>query len=278
MAFTPLVQYKGLNDGQGPSPNLWADLPRDIQDRNVGVSIWDDFLTAVSYSTNTEVISEGGVYTSYVDTSNTIANLVDETGGVLALTTDNTDNDETWLESGSATSVLGKISDTAGDDRKLWFEARVKVSEIADSKIDWFIGLAEEGLAAADTITDGDAMASKDFIGFRVLADDGDAIDAVYRKAGQAEQEVKSGAGVPVADTFIKLGFHYNPKAETAKRITFYVDGVEQNAYVTGTNIAAATFPDGEELCFLAGLKNGTGQVNEFAIDWWRYAQLVIEG
>ena len=43
MAFTPLVQYKGKNDDRGPSPIIWADLPRDIQDPNVGFELFDDF-------------------------------------------------------------------------------------------------------------------------------------------------------------------------------------------------------------------------------------------
>ena len=276
MAFTPLVQYKGKNDGRGPSPALWADLPRDIQDPNVGVQIFDDFLTAVSYNSSAELISEGGVYTSYITTGNTLTNLVDETGGVLALNLDDGANDETYISAGSATSVLGKISDTAGADRKLWFEARVKCSRIAS--VNWFVGLAEENLAANNTIDDSGASASKDLIGFRVYEGDSDSINAVYRKAGAAEQTAKSGAGVPVADTFIKLGFCYDPKADTSKRIKYYVDGVEQNAYTTGAQIAAATFPDGEELTFLAGIKNGADQATEFAIDWWRFAQLVVEG
>lgn len=84
-----------------------------------------------------------------------------------------------------------------------------------------------------------------------------------------------TGAAVPVADTFLKLGFIYDPTAPATKRIKVYVDNVEEGTYVTSTNIEAATFPDAEALTFRAGFKNTTAVAGELAIDLWAFAQVL---
>jgi len=77
-----------------------------------------------------------------------------------------------------------------------------------------------------------------------------------------------------VADTFIKLGFVYDPAAEPTKRIKVYVDGVEQSTYVTATDIATATFPDGEEMAPMAYVSAASASDGILTMDWWRIAQL----
>ena len=77
-----------------------------------------------------------------------------------------------------------------------------------------------------------------------------------------------------VADTFMKLGFVYDPLAPTAKRITVYVDGVASTTYVTGTNIATATFPDGEEMSPIMHLKAAADDDFTLTADWVQCYQL----
>lgn len=261
-----------------PSHRIWSRVAKAMIDGgNRLVSASDDFLCPKSSNSSTELYSEQA-YTSYIDSGGTLVGLADEKGGVLAINHDGTNNDEVWLQSGDATSVLGAISDTAGADHVTAFEARVKISSIADT-INWFVGLGEEGLAAADTITDGGALADKDFLGFNVDEADGDAIDFVYRLEGQTLNVHVTGLAVPVADTFIKLGFVYDPTAPESRRITLYVDNTEQSDstdYVTKTDIEASDFPDGQEMSFLAGLKDGgLGAAAELGIDWWAFAQII---
>ena len=235
------------------------------------VFFFDDFLNygvmAAGYA------ASAGGYAHYIDTGDTIASIATENKGVIKFLTDTTDNDECWLSSGGNTGTMGVISDTVGSDLKLWFECRIRLTQIGNT-YDMFVGLAEEGLAAADTVTDAGAMADKDFLGFNVLEADGDAINVAYKKEGQTVQTAIAGIKVPVAATWYKLGFVYDPSAASAKRISFYVDGVENGTYITGTNIAAATFPDGEELALLAGVKNGGGAASSFDMDWWAFAQV----
>lgn len=282
MIFVPqlLTGHRGQNTS-GLSPRLWAKvygsvMAADGADRLVFVG--DDFLSPHSTNSHTEVISDVA-YTAAIDSGDTIVALADEDGGVIALTTAATDNNEVWMQSGDGTSVLGKISDAAGSDFLTVFECRVKKSSIADNVAAVFCGLAEEGCAAEDSKTDDDGiMADKDYIGFDSVHADGDAINFVYRLSGATAVEKISDVHSPDADDFVKLGFVYDPEAKASERIKVFVNNVEQSTYVTATNIATSSgsaFPDGEEMAALFGIKNGDSTAAEFAIDWWAFAQLI---
>lgn len=280
MLFVPqlFTGHRGENTS-GLSPRLWAKLYGSMMEADGCarlVFIGDDFLSYKGQETYTSAASDGVGYTTYIDGSNTIVGLADEIGGVVALTTDTTDNDEVWMQVGSATSVCGAISDTAGSDFLTVFECRIKKGSIADNVSAIFCGLAEEGCAAADSKADNTGvLADKDYIGFDTVHADGDAMNFVYRKSGQTAVEKIAGVHVPVADDFVKLGFIYDPSAPAAKRIKVFVNNTEQSTYITATNIATATFPDGEELAPLFGVKNGTTTASELAIDWWAFGQLI---
>jgi hypothetical protein len=250
-------------NGQGMAPDGYAN----------GFAVVDDF-TCFGGTVTSNVgtyASEAGMYKSYEDTGDAISQ-IKLTGGAITLTTDTTDNDEVWLQSGYGTGTLGTISDTAGADKLTIFEARFKVSKVTDT-YNVFVGLSEEGLAAADTVSDAGAIASKDLIGFAVDEADGDALDFIYRKAGQALQTKITGVQVLAADTFYKCGFVYDPFAPASERIQVYIDNDVESTCVTATDIATATFPDAEQLAFLAGVKNGSGAISAVTLDWWAFYQ-----
>jgi len=240
--------------------------------------VGDDFHSVIAGNSSTEIYSDVN-YTGYIANSSTIKGLADEIGGVVALTTDANDNDEVWIQSGDDTSVLGKISDTAGSNFLTAFECRVKKSSIADNGGAMFVGLAEVGLAADNTKADNTGvLADKDYIGFDSVQADGDAINFVYRLSGQTAVTKISGVHVPVADDFVKLGFVYDPAAPASQKIKVFVNNVEQSTYVTATNIATSTgsaFPDDQYLQALFGIKNGGTAAMELAIDWWAFAQII---
>lgn len=271
--------YRGASSN-GLSPRLWQKVTSTIMESDGSSRLFlagDDFACVKAADTYTDLFSEMA-YTSYIDTGGTITGLADEKGGVLALTTDGTDEDEIWISSGDGTQQLGQISDTAGADHVTAFECRYKISSITDSVMSHFVGLASPGLAAENTAVDatGVLKTTSSFIGFRTLLD-GNSIDFIYQKASQTLVTKISGVHVPVADTFVKLGFVYDPAATADKRIKVFVDGVEQSTYVTAANIASTTsyFPDAVALSFLAGYKNTTAAAGELAIDWWSFAQIL---
>jgi len=268
-----LVSHRGQSGGRGLSPRVWAKLfgsALSPDGASNAYDIDDDFLSFGAAAAGLYV-SEGGLYKSYEDTGAAISQIATEVGGVINISVDADDDQEAWLASGANTGVLGKISDTASADKLLIFEARFRPSQIAAGNL--FIGLGEEGLAAENTIDDSGDLASKDLIGFAVNEDAPSTLTFVYRKAGQALQTPIASLATLVAATWCKVGFVYDPNADPSKRISVYVDNEESDTHVTATNIAAATFPDGEELAFLVGVKNVT-DIMSIDLDWWKFAQM----
>jgi hypothetical protein len=267
-------KHRSNNDGRF-SDAIWADLPEELPlDPAVGIYACDTFsnfgLTAAVASNVGRYASRVGVYKSYEDTGGAITQLATALGR-LSINTAATDNNECWLQSNGGLGVLGKI--TSASPRKLWFEARVATSQIAAQN--FFVGLTEEGLAAANTQADsGGAMADKDYVGFRVTEDAPSKVDIVFRKAGAGgEVEVLAEAHTLAAGTFVNLGFVFDPSVGTSQRIRFFVNGVKQGSYVTAAQVAGATFPNGEELSFLIGGKNNNAD-NTYLCEGWRFAQL----
>lgn len=270
-----LTIHQGKSGGRGLSPRLWAQAARQaLSPDGDSNAYWlaSDF-SAFNGSVTTNVgtySADGGGFRSYEDTGNSITQLATEVGGVIRITTDTTDNDESWLQPGSATSVFGKVQ-SGSSGRLLVFEARVRFSQVASGN--YFVGMSEEGLAAADTITDGGALASKDMLGFWILEGAPTSLIFGYRKAGAAAQTVFTFGTAIAASTWYKLGFVFDPSEPSSKRIKAFVDNIEQTTYVTGTNIAASTFPDGEELQPLFGVKNGTTTAVALDVDWFAALQ-----
>lgn len=262
--------------GRGPSGALWGNVPfvETWADPDHGYGVFDDFMAFNGLLTTTVGdYSSVAAYSAYQDGSNTITQLATEVGGVVSIATDTTDNDESWLQMGGATGVFGKIASSSG--KKLVFETRIRVSTIASRNL--FVGLAEEGFAAADAITDAGAMVTtKDFIGFRSLEGDANGLDTVYQKASQTTQVVKDDAQTLVAATWYKVGFVFDPNYyRTSKAIRFFIDGVELADGVASSALDDATFPDGEEMSVVWGVKNGTTTATVLDIDWVKIWQAV---
>ena len=265
------TQHISESNGRGLSPALWRHMTTGAASPDgTGGHIWfgDDFTNHGKIAAAGDDVSGG--YGAYIDTGNTINAVNSESGGVIAFLTDTTDNDECWLTTGGNTGVLGKISDTAGDDKLTIFEARVRFTQVGET-YNAFVGLAEQGLAAGDTISDGGAIADKDYIGFHVKESDGNSLLFAYNKQGGTDQTVVTTA--ISAATWYKLGFVYDPMQPAAKRITAYIDNVEQSTYITAANIATSNFPDGEQLALLGGIKNAGGAANQLDMDWWAFYQ-----
>jgi len=284
--FLPNNLYTGHRaaNTSGLSPRLWGRVSGSMMasDGNKRlVLVGDDFSAIHTAGTLTDLISEHPYLICADDTSNhSVVGAADEKGGVLQLKIDAAAaaNEEIGIELGDGTGQLGQISDTAGDAHLTAFECCLKVSTITDGKLAMLAGLVGPGSVDGDTLTDtsGIPTAANHGIGFNIKADDGNAIDFFYEAAGQTRVDVIEGIEVPAADTLVKLGFIYDPDAIPAKRITVYVNNIEQGTYVTATQIAAATFPDAEALTFAFAMKGIAGSTAlEAGIDWWAFAQLI---
>lgn len=264
------------------SPNIWGDCPIEaIVNGTIPGRVFQDDFAGVVPNTSAGAGATAGLGTAgyflYGDTGVTVKAQAGVEEGVLEVAGNDADNDESVLSTGSPSFM---VSDTAADAKKLWFEARVKKASVADNACAVFIGLAwdhGDGVSVAKTLclTDDDAnLGAFSFLGFHVDQANGDAMDFVYKAEGQAQTVLIAGVEVPVADTFSKVGFVYDPDAPAAKRIKVFINNVEQTTYVTATNIAAATFPDAEPLAMVWAVKVGAAAESKAQMDWWRAVQL----
>jgi hypothetical protein len=257
------------------SPAIWSDCPiEDIrQNPNLGWYVEDDFMSAGYHiGIASHLTKSCGPYTSYADAGVILTGSSDEHGGALAISGNDADNDEGHL--GGAGGFV--ISDTASEASKLWFEARFKkVTAVGDDGLAIFVGLGSTAAIAANGLVDdtGALLATGAFVGFRTLHADGDALQFTYQAASQTVQNKIAALDTLVADTYVKCGFVYDPDADAAERIKVYLNGVANSTMVTGTNIAAAEFPDSEEMGICLLTKVGAAVEQVFEMDWWRCYQ-----
>jgi len=280
--------HRGANT-TGLSPRLWGRVTGHMMasdgDKRLFL-VGDDFAAIHHAGTMTDLHSEMPYVLYADDTSNHSATgATDEKGGVLQLAIDASAgaNEEIGIEAGDGTGQLLQISDTAADAHLTAFECRVKWNHITDAaltngNIVSAIGLLGPGSNDGDVLTDtsGIPTAANHGIGFHVPLDDGDTVNFFYEAASQTRVDAISDIAALTNDTFVKLGFIYDPDADASKRISVYVDNVLQSTYVTATQIATATFPDAETLTFCAAMKSIAGSDNtEMSLDWWACAQLI---
>jgi len=195
--------------------------------------------------------------------------------GVLEIAGNDADNDEGHVQFGSGAQF--KIDNGAGNTGKVMYEARFRTESIADNGCAFFLGLGSAAAAGvgANTLVDdtGALITTGAFIGFQRLNDDGDKLDIIYQAASQTLQQVEANALTLVANTWYKVGFVYDPSADDAKKIVFYIDKADSGSYVTTTNLDAATFPEGEALIPLWLTKVGTAAEAKMQLDFVAAAQ-----
>lgn len=265
----PTLVTEGTASNRGPSPLIWDDcnvLDFMINPTN-GFVYFNDFVEGgYTLATGQSVTHLNRGVTGYTDTTaNTIATASDEPTGVLQMLT-STDNE------GATISVLGGVNDggqivfNTASTEQVWMEARIKKLNITDSKFNIFCGFAEEGLnSTLALISNTGALEVVDHVGFHNLEGDGELMSTVHATSGGALVTVGADVVTLVANTYIKLGMHFD-----GTTLTFYVNGVALADTITKTD---ANFPDGEELAFYLAVVNASGDNAETAIDWVRIAR-----
>lgn len=278
-----LVQYAGgisADTGRNPSAGIWGDLPNQEELRNgprAGIEFFDDFVNFMPHGTQTTHLNLGQ-YNVFCSTAGNIIPTTTPLGGA-ALT-------------GGHISAL---ADTAGDafslalnhdpfvlnSGKLWFEARIGMTGIATNNEQVFVGLGETAAftALSATVPLGDtdtANTSGCMIGFNVKEDGLGVLNTCYQDRSATWTYVKTGtSGTMAANTYIKVGFVYNPNDST-NAIKFYVNGVALPDVVSASTLAALTYLDVNGLGpVMAGFADTAGTTNYVYMDWWRCAQVI---
>lgn len=258
------IRYEDGSGMRGPS-TFWAELePWHGINPNDGWGEYEDFGQLLVSGTDKIVLEEA-------DDNAAWSNVTTEECGVMRLTASDA-NEEGSMQFGKLNTYARCCID-AGYGR-CWFEGRIRTSSVTTGRSAFIFGLAEEGFAASNCVTDAgaaNAIADKDFVGFGVWADAGTEIDAFYHTASATAVTHKANIGTLAADTWVKLGLYFDGFSQ----IWFYVDGVR---YGTAALESATGFPDGEELSPVFAIKNVQGTSTTYDIDWWAFAQEAIPG
>lgn len=260
---------------RGPSPTIFGDLDRHRHNEQMGKCIFffDDFGNPERLTATNTTASSGKIYaflnTGVIAGGPTGVADVGDALGELSISGNDADNDQGYVQFGSGNQYVIENNHT-GNTGLVYFEARMKVASIADNACAFFLGLGQGLVADNDLVDDTGALAAgKGYIGIRRLNDDGDKTDIIFQAASQTLNSVITNASTLVANTYFKFGLRYDPWAvDTAKRIKFFLDGVEQSTYVTDTDIDAATFPEGEALQPMLLTKVGTAAESIVTLDW----------
>ena len=170
--------------------------------------------------------------------------LGDGDGGLLVVTNDDADNDSDEFQwAGGSGGVIESFKYEAA--KGLYFKTRFKVNDATQS--DFAIGLAITDTTFIDGTTDG--------IFFR-KADGATSIELVIEKDST---ETTVSCGDAADDTFMTLGFYYDPRI---RKFSVYKDNVKVG---TAVNTNA---PDDEELAVSFAIQNGAAAAKIMTLDY----------
>jgi hypothetical protein len=289
-------------DTYGLSDVLWNGMIREklfgsTADPTYGFGFFDNFTNFGGALTSTAGLyfSEGNRYAGYQTASTFIVPVAESAAptttapvhrGAIAIygASGVTDNDIMSMQLGyQAATPYGTypFAVLPGISNDLAFECRIKVSSVAASIGDFFVGLA--GGAGVDTVTavlpllDNDTMgATYSHIGFNRLAAETTPAYLSYNRSGGTVSRTRQAATL-VADTYVKLGFRWDSKNLLLRT---YCDGTEVSGIriksnVTGTSGAGTTPWPNDYMAPLVSVKQIDGTtLFTFTMDWWACAQL----
>lgn len=270
--------YNAMNTERGLSPALWADFPiSDIQQGlRPGCFFFDDFLTSAFTVPTSE--ANCGIYKGFSSTGGVMTQSSDSTAannafGAIALGSDGDDEGASIATVPLPFKLTGPQATAAARSGKFVFECRVKVSSIADTISDCFIGLMDQATLTATvpiTATAG-TLADENLVGFHRLGTDGDYWDVKYKADGQTVVTHHSDAQVIVADTYLKLGMIYDPLTTV---LSFFGNGLSLGTGYTLVATAGNPFPNDVQMGLVAATLNAAAGSPTFTLDWWAAGQL----
>lgn len=266
---------------RAPSPVIWNDCPvgEIMNNPAKGNYLFEDFHGGIQGGT-TLVSGQRNGLIAYLE-SNDVADILvqADNDGVVLLQNDGTDADVVAITGGD--NKAGQFySPLEGETKRFWFEARIAVTQIADSHTGIFVGIAQPGEAkdaGGGMTAGGAAMSDVDFVGFNILSGNGNALEFAYNEAGAGTAQTSSGLKVPVAGTFYRLGMKL---VVTGNSIEYriFIDGVDQgNAYAIDLNAGTdANWPGGTDMDLLLSVvgESAVSDGDGMKVDWIRVAQL----
>ena len=255
------------------SPGIWGDCPTmSIRDGSIaGMVFEDDFDTGGLITSPTASAALAGLPYSGFGSTGSSHTYASELGGAIQLLSDGTDND------GTSIFPLQTSFQCALTKGPLWFEARIKVSNIVATGVNFFVGLCDNTAKTAVvplTATDG-ALADLNCVGFRKPESELGSVLTCYKADGETAVDVQTITSAIAAATYVKLGF----KKDSDGLLTFYINNLPQSStFQLIDDTAAASnsvFPADAIMGPCAALEVGAVTGNQTLImDWWKCVQV----
>jgi hypothetical protein len=306
------AQTLSADTARGPSNSVWRDCPWDeLGGGRLGMRFWDDFIMAGNVDMTSAVAGQLGQWSLYGYAGGQV-NDAQKEGGVIKISS-NGDNEGLTLLS-SAGSFRMVTTSTLALNGKLWFEARIAKSSVATAHISAFVGLMAptlaSGLPAAAqplTTTDDTVMTAGDTFGFNLAGTTSTrggptevgtsfalTSGTINYPTNTTALMAATGQTVLAADTYVKLGFIFDPFAyskqvssATARQtagtirkpiIRFFINGLEAPAFLSSEDVqnatAAQAFPTAF-MCPCISVMNMASQSSDYlAVDWIKVAQI----
>ena len=284
-ATTPKLTGSGSLGSQGTQhmSELWDGfyLP-DIQRTGSGIGFQTDFADFPKVLANvTGTVGPWNVFTGA--DANTFIMGGDVQGGTLQVNLPATDNADAYVKLGGNSYA---IVWTPEDDTfpythhaRVRFATRFLLTSVTDNTIAFFAGLGSVIPQTALLTANDSALIDGNFVGFKTLQADGDALLFTYQDAGQAEVNIALGA--ISANTWYRVGFDYNPAAKPAERLTIWLNDEKFSTFVTQTTINAVGFPSSTDSAYAGmsptfGAKNGSAAANSAHFSHMRVCQEML--
>lgn len=256
--------------GRGPSPAIWRNCPVLDYELNpqLGFHMFDDLQSGIVVAANKSVsaaaaLNTTGKFAAFTLTGTAISTLATDIHGVVILTVTTDEDADCRIAYPQNIETAGMFSFVAG--KKLWMEARVKVDNVTNAKMNTFVGFMRESQMATGELiaVAGGVTADVAYVAFRQNEADGAAWRTHYNTSGHSV--ASDSAGTITINAWHKLGIYSD-----GTTITYYIDGV---ALVDTVLLSATNFPNGEELGFYFGIVAASADSIVGSIDWVRIAQ-----
>lgn len=265
---------------RGPSPGLWSDAPTITELRDnptLGWFVDDDFCLA-GLPPDASALTVGNYRQSTATSSPIAIRDAGVAGGAYLFGADG-DNEQAILQSAVTSFFIQRsTAATLYGGGKLWFEARMKINVITALTCDFFLGLMDNTVISSTVPLSAAGVLSTTVNGIGFLRGEGASadsgvVDTVHIANSGTVVTTKAAAVTLVADTFVKLGFVYDPVLFT---VTYYKNGVALADTTSCPTTVGTTFPNDVAMSPILACVNGSTK-GTATLDWWRCIEVPVD-
>ncbi len=238
-----LLDVAITGDGGKAGAIIWG--PRggnDLMSSSINsvIEFQDDFFWFDDGDDWVDTVSDGGT-----------VEVIDGAGGILSIASTGNDNDESYVSLKTEAFIFGTT-------KRVYFQARIKLTEANTPDANFIIGLSDT--VAAESLLDGGGGPMASYDGAVIFKLDG-ALQFQFETSNAGTQVTNATVVAFVSATWYTVGFLYDFGDGTTGTVTPYIDGVAYAAH----NITIAGL---QEMHVIMGVKAGGGNAETLLVDY----------